>query len=126
MYSRFHGNTCLRMLYYVSKNLPAQKIVCIPEHDTSRGHSLIGIPSPAGSSGRFLCHHSQEALAFTCFFCLSVIPFIAASHSNDAMLKASEDGSRLSWAFCEIVSPLKKRCYGFSLCSSALIKFQAF
>lgn len=61
-----------------------KKIVCIPEHDMSRGNSLTGIPSPAGSSGRSLFHHSREALAFTCFFCFSVIPFIAASHINDA------------------------------------------
>lgn len=42
-------------------------------------------------------------------FLLFVIPFIAASHINDAMLKASEDGSRLSRAFCEVASPSRTK-----------------
>lgn len=34
------------------------KTGCIPEPSTSRGNSLTGIPSPAGSSGKSLFHHS--------------------------------------------------------------------
>lgn len=38
-------------------------------------------------------------------FLLYMIAFIAVSHINDA----TDDGSRLSWIFCEIVSPFKNR-----------------
>lgn len=104
-----------------------KKIVCIPEHDMSRGNSLTGIPSSAGSSGRSLFHHSQEALAFTCFFCLSVIPFIAASHINDATAEGIRRWKQIEPGFLwDCFSIQEQRCYVFSLCSSALIKFQAF
>lgn len=85
-----------------------KKTVCILDHGMSRGNSLTEIPSPADSCGKSLFHHSQEALAFTCFFCLSVIPFMLVMLMIP-LLKASRDGSKLSWAFCEIVSPFRNR-----------------
>lgn len=93
----------------------------------SRGNSLAVIPSPAGSSGRSLFRHSQEALDFTCFFCLSVIPFIAASHINDATAQGIRRWKQIEPGFLwDCFSIWEQRCYVFSLCSSALVNFQAF
>lgn len=102
-----------------------RKIVCIPEHDMSRGHSLIGILSPAGRSGRSLFHHLREALAFTCFFCLW---FLSSLLVTLMMPCSRHQNMEADWAglFVRLLLHQEQRCYVFSPCSSALIKFQAF
>lgn len=79
-YLRFHGNMCLQIIYYMSKNLSIQEksLHCRAWYVQRKWFN---------ADWRWFWEvfiSSEEALSFTRFFCLPVIPFIAASHINDA------------------------------------------
>lgn len=116
----------ISLLFFISfGSKDIKKTVCLPEHVMSRGNGRIRTLSPSGSSGRSLFHHLQEALAFTCFFCLSVTPFIANSHINDASAQGIRRCKQTKLGFlCDCFSVQEEIYCVFSSCPSALGKFQ--